>query len=90
MPANEYEMFHSRELAACRNTIQRIKKTLQLLEKKHNKTTEVFIDELRSGKLKDHPEFRDDHDAWQSSYDSLREWENLEKEYQKIFLKLKS
>lgn len=89
MHTDEYEISLSRELALCRNTIQRIRKTLQLLEQKHKKTTAVFLEELKSGKLKNHPEFKDDHDVWQSSCDSLRKWENLEKEYQEIYRKMK-
>jgi hypothetical protein len=89
MHTDEYGISLSRELAVCRNTIQRIKKTLQLLEKKHNKTTELFIKELQSGKLKDHPEFKDDYNAWRSSYDSLGKWEKLEKEYQEVYREMK-
>lgn len=72
----------SRELTVCRNAIQRIRKTLQLFEQKHHKTTEVFMKEIRSGKPAGHPDLKDDYDAWQSSYESLRSWEGLEKQYQ--------
>lgn len=82
---DEYEISLYRELAVCKNTIQRIKKSLGILERKHSKTTEAFIAEYRSGKLTQHPEFKDDYEAWQSSYDSLKRWEGLEKQYQDAY-----
>lgn len=85
MHTDEYEISLYRELAVCKNTIQRIKKSLGILERKHNKTTETFIAEYRSGELTQHPEFKDDYEAWQSSYDSLRRWEELEKQYQDAY-----
>lgn len=72
----------SRELTLCRNTIQRIRKTLELLEKKHCKKTESVMEELRNGTAPA-PEFKEDYDAWTSSYASLKEWEELEKQYRK-------
>jgi hypothetical protein len=87
---DEYEISLYRELAVCKNTIQRIKKSLGILERKHNKTTEAFIAEFRSGKLNQHPEFKDDYEAWQSSYDSLKRWEELEKQYQDAYRVMKS
>jgi hypothetical protein len=86
---DEYEISLNRELTVCKNTIQRIKKSLGILERKHNKTTEAFIAELKSGKLTQHPEFKDDYEAWQSSYDSLKRWEELEKQYQDAFRMMK-
>lgn len=85
MHTDEYEISLNRELAVCKNTIQRIKKSLGILERKHSKTTEAFIAEYRSGKLTQHPEFKDDYEAWQSSYDSLKRWEGLEKQYQDAY-----
>ena len=60
---DEFEISLSRELNVCRNSIQRIQKSLGLLEQKHNKTTAVFIKELQSGRLADHPVFKNDYDA---------------------------
>ena len=85
MNTDEYEISLYRELAVCKNTIQRIKKSLGILERKHDKTTEAFIAEYRSGELTQHPEFKDDYEAWQSSYDSLKRWEELEKQYQDAY-----
>jgi len=82
---DEYEISLYRELAVCKNTIQRIKKSLGILERKHNKSTDAFIAEYRSGKMTQHPEFKDDYEAWQSSYDSLKRWEELEKQYQDAY-----
>ena len=89
MHTDEYEISLSRELAVCKNTIQLIKKSLELLERKHNRTTEAFIEELRSSKLPDVPDFKDDYEAWQSSYDSLKRWEELEKQYQEAYRMMK-
>jgi len=82
---DEYEISLQRELAVCKNTIQRIRKSLGILERKHNTTTEAFIAALRSGKLARHPEFEDDYEAWQSSYNSLKRWEELERQYQDAY-----
>ena len=86
---DEFEISLFRELNVCKNTIQRIQNSLGILEQKHNKTTAVFIEELQSGRLADHPEFKNDYDAWQSSYESLKRWEELEQQYQKAFRKMK-
>jgi hypothetical protein len=89
VPYDEYEISLSRELNVCKNTIQRIKKSLGILERKHNKTTEVFIQELLNNTLTGHPEYKEDYDAWQSSYESLRRWEELERQYQEELRKIK-
>ncbi len=89
MPYDEYEISLARELNLCKNTIQRIQKSLGILERKHNKTTEVFIQELLDNKLTDRPEFKDDYDAWQSSYDSLKKWQELEQQYREAFRTMK-
>jgi hypothetical protein len=89
MPYDEYEISLARELNLCKNTIQRIQKSLGILERKHNKTTEVFIQELLDNKLIDRPEFKDDYDAWQSSYDSLKKWQELEQQYREAFRTMK-
>jgi hypothetical protein len=89
MHTDELEISLSRELSVCKSTIQRIKKSLGILERKHNKTTEIFIDELRSGKLPDNPDYQDDYEAWRSSYESLKRWEELERQYQEAFRMMK-
>jgi hypothetical protein len=89
MHTDEYEISLSRELGVCRNAIKRIGKTLELLEQKHGRTTEAFMDDVRTGKLRDDPDLKDDYGAWQSSYESLKKWEELEKQYIKIFNSLK-
>jgi hypothetical protein len=85
MHTDEYEISLSRELGVCRNTIKRIRKTLELLEQKHQRTSEAFMEEVRAGKLKDDPDLKEDYDAWQSSYESLKKWEELEKQYMETF-----
>jgi hypothetical protein len=89
MHTDEFEISLSRELSVCKSTIQRIKQSLGILERKHNKTTEMFIDELRSNKLPDNPDYKDDYEAWRSSYESLKRWEELERQYQEAFRMMK-
>ena len=89
MPYDEYEISLSRELNVCKNTIQRINKSLGILERKHHKTTEVFMQELLDNELAGHPEYKEDYDAWQSSYASLKKWEELERQYQKALRTMK-
>ncbi len=89
MHTDEYEISLSRELSVCRNTIKRIRKTLELLELKHRRTSEAFMDEVKTGRLRIDPDLKEDYEAWQSSYESLQKWQELEKEYVEIFNSLK-
>jgi hypothetical protein len=89
MHTDDYEMSLDRELNVCKNTIHRIQKSLGILERKHNKTTEVFMQELLNNTLTGHPEYKEDYDAWRSSYESLKRWEELERQYQEAFRKMK-
>ncbi len=85
MHTDEFEISLSRELKVCGNAIQRIKKTLDLMEQKHCKTTKAFIEEYKSGKLLVDPGSKDDYRAWESSYESLKEWQSLERQYQEQY-----
>ena len=89
MHTDEFEISLARELSVCKNTIQRIKKSLGLLERKHNKTTEAFMQELKGGTLNVHSEFQDDYEAWRNSYESLRRWQELEKQYEEAYRMMK-
>lgn len=89
MHTDEFEISLSREIKVCENTIQRIRKTLGLLEQKHRKTTATFIEEFRSGKLEAIKENEDDYRTWESSYESLRKWLELERQYREQFRKMK-
>ena len=89
MHTDEFEISLSRELKVCENTIKRIKKTLGLMEQKHHKTTEAFIEEYRSGKLDADTENGDDYRAWENTYESLRKWQDLERQYQEQYVKMK-
>ena len=89
MQYDEFEISLARELNVCKNTIQRIKKSLDILERKHNKTTEVFIQQLLNNTLTGHAEYKEDYAAWQSSYESLKKWEELERQYQEAFRMMK-
>jgi arabinogalactan endo-1,4-beta-galactosidase len=85
MHTDEFEISLFRELKVCGNTILRIKKTLTLMEQKHTKTTEVFIEEFRNGKLDSDVINRDDYLAWENTYESLKQWQDLERQYQEQF-----
>lgn len=90
MDTDEFEISLSRELSVCDNTLRRIRKTLDILERKHNRTTGDFIEKLQSGALTpDHPDYKDDFAAWRNSYDSLKQWEELKQQYQEAFRKMK-
>ncbi len=89
MHTDEYEISLERELTVCKKMIQRINKTLELLEKKHNKQTAAFIAERKNGTLQANAVFEDDFQAWESSYDSLQRWQELEKQYQEIYRTMK-
>lgn len=85
MHTDEFEISLHRELKVCGNTIQRIRKTLGLMEQKYHKTTEAFIEEYRNGKLDADLDNKDDYRAWESSYTSLKQWQDLERQYQEQF-----
>ncbi len=89
MHTDEYEISLSRELSVCRNTIKRIRKTLELLEQKHNRSTEAFMEQVRNSTLPVDPDLKDDFAAWQSSYESLVKWQDLEVQYADIYKTLK-
>jgi hypothetical protein len=82
MHTDEFEISLHRELKVCGGTIQRIKKTLELLESKHGKTTEAFIKEFESGKLDSDTAKKDEYTAWADTYESLKRWQSLERQYQ--------
>jgi hypothetical protein len=85
MHTDEFEISLSRELKVCGNTIQRIKKTLALMEQKHHKTTDAFIREYRSGELDNDAGNKDDYSVWNDTYASLKRWQDLEREYQEQY-----
>ncbi|HXY61415.1 MAG TPA: hypothetical protein VEJ22_00650 [Nitrospirota bacterium] len=79
----------SREMNLCKKTIQKIKKSLDILERKHGKSTDQFMKELESGILSADADLQDDYEAWKSSYASLQQWEELEKQYQEAYNMIK-
>jgi len=82
---DEFMISFSREMNLCKKTIQKIKKSLDILERKHGKSTAQFMKELESGTLPSIDELQDDYEAWKSSYSSLQRWEELEKQYQEAY-----
>jgi hypothetical protein len=89
MHTDEYEISLHREIKVCENTIARIRKTLGLMEQKHRKTTESFIEEYRSGKLSGDAANTDDFRVWSDSYESLVRWQDLERQYREQLRKMK-
>ena len=85
MHTDEFEISLFRELKVCTNTIHRIRKSLSLMEEKHKKSTEFFLEEYRSGKLAADTTNSDDYAAWWSSCESLKQWLDLERQYQEQF-----
>jgi hypothetical protein len=83
---DEYEISLSRELAVCKSTIKRIKEFFAIMERKHNKTTEQFVKEYDSGNLTGN---QDDYEPWRSNYESLKRWEELERQYQEAYRMMK-
>jgi hypothetical protein len=69
----------------CKNTIQRIEESLGILKRKHDMTTEMFIDELQSNTLPDNPDYKGDYEVWRRSYESLKRLDALERQYQEAF-----
>jgi len=85
MHTDEFEISLFRELKVCGNTIQRIKKTLGLMEQKYHKTTEAFIREYRNGELDNDADNKDAYSAWDNTYASLQRWQDLERKYQEQY-----
>ncbi len=89
MHTDEFEISLSREIKVCENTIKRIEKTLSLLEQKHHKTTEAFLEEYRNGALQNDPDHADDYTVWSDSVASLEQWRELERGYREQFKNMK-
>lgn len=89
MHTDEFEISLSRELNVCKNSILRIRKTLTMMERKHHKTTETFIREYRSGSLTAVPADGGDYPAWETSYASLEQWLDLERQYEEALRMMK-
>ncbi len=85
MHTDEFEISLLRELQVCGNTIKRIVIFLEMMERKHEKSTASFIKEYQNGSLDREGEFKDDYTAWESNYESLRQWQDLERQYQEQF-----
>ncbi|HUL00321.1 MAG TPA: hypothetical protein VLX29_05625 [Nitrospirota bacterium] len=89
MHTDEFEISLARELTVCKNTIKEIKKSLEILERKHNKTTQIFIKEIHCSTLTNLSSAAGDGQTWLSCYESLKRWEKLECQYQEIFQMMK-
>ncbi len=86
MHTDEYEISLHRELKVCKSTIKRIHEFFAIMERKHHKTTEQFVKEFDAGNLTGNEA---DYKAWRSNYDSLKNWEKLQQEYEEMFRLMK-
>ncbi len=82
MRNDEFDISRLRELRICGNTIKRIVEFLNMMERKHKKNTASFIEGYRNGTLDKGSDFKDDYTTWESSYESLKQWQDLERKYQ--------
>ncbi len=87
MHTDEYEISLSRELAVCKSSIKKIKEFFAIMERKHGKTTTQFVEEYDGGKLTDN---QDDYAPWRDNYESLKNWEGLQREYEELFRMMKT
>lgn len=85
MHTDEYEISLSRELVVCKNAIRDIRKALAKLEQEYGMDTAKFVEGFASGNLGDNKDFT----FWIAQYQSLKRWEDHQKEYSKLFERLK-
>jgi hypothetical protein len=82
MRTDEYEISMQREIAVCRRMITGLKNTLALIERKHNKSSDIFIKELESG---NGPDCKEDCREWKENYDALKRWEEKLSQYEELY-----
>jgi len=86
MHTDEYEISLSRELDVCKKTIRKLQKSLLVMEKKYNTTTDKFVEEYPSNRF---PSQDRDFINWHSNYEALRRWEQRKGEFEEIFHRMK-
>jgi hypothetical protein len=86
MHTDEYEIALSKELAVCKSATKKIREFFAIMERKHKKSTLQFVEEFDSGKLTDK---QDDYEPWRNNYESLKRWEELERQYEEAFRMMK-
>ena len=74
-----------REIEVCKKSMRRHSKILENMEKKYSLTTDLFIQRLRDGTVKDEGDYR----VWHSSYVGLKSWEEKLKGFHEILLNAK-
>jgi hypothetical protein len=82
MRTDEYEISIYREINVCKRMIIGLKKTLTVIEKKHNKSSNIFIKELESG---NDPDCKEDCREWKENYDALKIWEERLSQYEELY-----
>ncbi len=86
MHTDEYEISLTRELKVCKKTVEKIKKKLAGLERRHGMKTEVFMENyMRCGADLQN----DDSPEWMRQHEELRKWETLEMQYAELLRKMK-
>jgi hypothetical protein len=86
MHTDEYEISLSRELDVCKKTIRKLQKSLHVMEKKYNTTTDKFVEEYPGNRF---PSGNKDFIGWISNYEALRKWEERKREFEEIFHRMK-
>ena len=82
MRTDEYEISMYREIDVCKRMIAGLKKTLTIIQNKHNKSSNIFIKELESGNdLKAEENCRE----WKENYDALKKWEEKLLQYEDLY-----
>lgn len=82
MRTDEYEISLYREIAVCKRMIIGLKKKLAVMEIKHNKSGQFFIEELESG---NDSGCKEDCREWKGNYDALKRWEEKLSQYEELY-----
>ncbi len=82
MRTDEYEISMYREIDVCKRMITGLKKTLAVMEKKHNKSSNVLMKDLESGKDFD---CKEECLEWKGNYDALKKWQEKLSQYEELF-----
>jgi hypothetical protein len=86
MHTDEYEISLSRELAVCKKAIRKLQKSLHVMERRYNTTSDEFVRVYPSDQF---PSGNKDFTSWISNYEALRRWEQRKGEFEEIFHRMK-
>lgn len=86
MHTDEYEISLFREIDVCKKAICKIRKSLQMMEKKYNITTEEFVEGYLCGKFS---ALNKDFIDWNVNDGLFKKWQEREKDYEEILERMK-